>query len=49
LRQIGFTSEDIGIDCENCKIIINVEGQAQEIANAVFLEKKNEEEMGAGD
>jgi S-adenosylmethionine synthetase len=26
LRQVGFTSEEEGIDCDNCKIIVNVQG-----------------------
>jgi S-adenosylmethionine synthetase len=26
LREIGFTSEERGIDCDTCQIIINVQG-----------------------
>ena len=26
LREVGFTSESKGIDCDNCQIIINVQG-----------------------
>jgi S-adenosylmethionine synthetase len=26
LREVGFTSEEIGIDCDNCQVIINVQG-----------------------
>ena len=48
LKQIGFTSDDQGIDCDNCQVIINVHGQSSEIAQGVHLDK-NEEDMGAGD
>lgn len=48
LRQIGFVSEDHGIDCDNCQVIINVHGQSAEIANSVH-EAKTEDDMGAGD
>lgn len=48
LREIGFISEEVGIDCDNCKIIINVQGQSSEIADAVHTQK-TDEDMGAGD
>jgi len=48
LRQIGFLSDDHGIDCDNCQVIINVQGQSAEIANSVHVQK-SEEDMGAGD
>jgi len=48
LKQIGFTSDDHGIDCDKCQVIINVHGQSSEIAQGVWEDKK-EEDMGAGD
>lgn len=48
LREVGFTSEEVGIDCDNCKVIVNVQGQSAEIANAVHT-AKDEADMGAGD
>jgi S-adenosylmethionine synthetase len=48
LRGVGFISEETGIDCDNCQVIINVQGQSSEIANAVHT-NKNEDDMGAGD
>ena len=48
LREVGFTSEDNGIDCDNCQVIVNVQGQSTEIADCVHVNKA-EEDMGAGD
>lgn len=48
LRDIGFHSDDHGIDCDCCQIIKNVHGQSKEIADSVHTEK-TEEDMGAGD
>jgi len=48
LRQIGFVSDEHGIDCDNCQVIVNVHGQAKEIADSVHTQKA-EDDMGAGD
>ena len=48
LREVGFVSEEVGIDCDNCQVIINVEKQSSEIADAVHTNKADED-MGAGD
>ena len=48
LKEVGFVSNEVGIDCDNCQVIINVHGQSSEIANAVHVEKAMED-MGAGD
>jgi S-adenosylmethionine synthetase len=48
LKDIGFVSDEHGIDCENCQVIINVHSQSKEIANTVH-ENKDEKDMGAGD
>jgi S-adenosylmethionine synthetase len=47
-KEIGFTSEDVGLDCDNCQVIINVQAQDANIANAVHG-NKDEYDMGAGD
>ena len=44
LRDIGYTSKDIGIDCNNCKIITSIHEQSPDIARGVV-----QEEQGAGD
>ena len=47
-KEVGFTSEDIGLDCDNCNIITNIEAQDHNIAMAVH-KTKSQEDMGAGD
>jgi S-adenosylmethionine synthetase len=47
-REVGFTSEDMGLDCDNCQVIINVHAQDANIAAAVHG-TKDEMDMGAGD
>ena len=46
-KEVGFTSADVGLDADNCEVIINVPDQSEEIAQAVHVDK--EEDMGAGD
>ena len=46
-REVGFTSEDRGLDADNMQVIINVPDQSEEIAQAVHVDK--EEDLGAGD
>jgi S-adenosylmethionine synthetase len=45
-REVGFTSEEVGLDADTMQVIINVPDQSQEIAMAVH---ENKEDMGAGD
>jgi S-adenosylmethionine synthetase len=47
-KEVGFTSEDMGLDCDNCQVIINVHAQDANIAAAVHG-TKDEMDMGAGD
>ena len=49
-RAIGFTSDDVGLDADNCKVLVNIEQQSPDIAQGVHghLTKKPEE-IGAGD
>jgi len=41
-------SNDIGLDCKEMNVIINVERQSPEIAQSVHA-KKFDEDLGAGD
>lgn len=34
-KEVGFTSEDMGLDCNTCKVIVNVQPQDANIAAAV--------------
>ncbi|CAH1453244.1 unnamed protein product [Lactuca virosa] len=49
-REIGFVSDDVGLDADNCKVLVNIEQQSPDIAQGVHghLTKKPEE-IGAGD
>ncbi|KAK1387403.1 S-adenosylmethionine synthase [Heracleum sosnowskyi] len=49
-RKIGFVSDDVGLDADNCKVLVNIEQQSPDIAQGVHghLTKKPEE-IGAGD
>lgn len=46
--EVGFTSEDVGLDAKTCKVILNIHSQDANIAQAVHGDKA-EEDMGAGD
>ena len=48
-REVGFTGNDIGLDCETMSVVINVHGQDKNIAAGVHDSGKNEDDMGAGD
>jgi S-adenosylmethionine synthetase len=47
-REVGFTHEDIGLNCDTMNVIVNVTAQSPEIAKSVH-EDKHEEDLGAGD
>ncbi|KAL4355050.1 hypothetical protein GQ457_06G025800 [Hibiscus cannabinus] len=49
-RGIGFTSADVGLDADNCKVLVNIEQQSPDIAQGVHGHlTKRPEEIGAGD
>ncbi|GBG91583.1 hypothetical protein CBR_g52619 [Chara braunii] len=49
-RDAGFTSEEVGLNCDTCQVIVNVEEQSPEIAWSVHgMGTKETEEIGAGD
>ncbi|CAG9335407.1 unnamed protein product [Blepharisma stoltei] len=48
LRQIGYDSDEKGIDCNNCEVKVVLEQQDSEIADAVHRNKAIED-IGAGD
>ena len=47
-KEVGFVSEDIGLDADKMNVIINVASQSPEIAQSVH-NKKFDETLGAGD
>jgi len=49
-REIGFISKDVGLDAENCKVVVHIEEQSPDIGQGVHgLGTKTLEQIGAGD
>jgi S-adenosylmethionine synthetase len=49
-RNIGFTSEDVGLDADTCKVLMHIEAQSPDIGQGVHgMGTKTLEEIGAGD
>ncbi|KAG2326075.1 hypothetical protein Bca52824_008803 [Brassica carinata] len=49
-RAIGFVSADVGLDADNCIVLVNIEEQSPDIAQGVHGHfTKRPEEIGAGD
>ncbi|GFZ19356.1 S-adenosylmethionine synthetase family protein [Actinidia rufa] len=49
-RTIGFVSDDVGLDADHCKVLVNIEQQSPDIAQGVHGHlTKRPEDIGAGD
>jgi len=48
IKEVGYDSLEKGADYKNCTIVVHIEQQSPEIAEAVYINKK-EEDVGAGD
>lgn len=48
IKEIGYDSNDVGMDYKNATIIVAIDKQSPDIAQGVHL-NKSEEEVGAGD
>lgn len=49
-KEIGFVSEDVGLDADNCKVLVHIEEQSPDIGQGVHgMGTKTLEEVGAGD
>jgi S-adenosylmethionine synthetase len=50
VREIGFTSDDVGLDADKCKVLVHIEEQSPDIGQGVHgMGTKSLEEIGAGD
>ena len=49
MRNIGYTSEESGIDADNCIILTNINVQSPDIAQGVNRDTNGEEIIGGGD
>ena len=47
-NQVGYNRVEVGLDCHTMNVIVNVQAQSSEIANAVHT-NKDEKDFGAGD
>lgn len=48
IKEVGYTSNDIGMDYKTATIIVAIDRQSPDIAQGVHLNKKDED-IGAGD
>ncbi|MCB9661652.1 MAG: methionine adenosyltransferase [Sandaracinaceae bacterium] len=49
IREIGYTSSDIGFDADTCAVLCAVEQQSPDISQGVDVGKGLDKEQGAGD
>lgn len=49
-REVGFVSDDVGLDGDKCKVLVHIEEQSPEIGASVHgMNTKALEDIGAGD
>jgi S-adenosylmethionine synthetase len=50
VREIGFTSDEVGLDCDKMKVLVHIAEQSNEIGESVHgMDTKALEQIGAGD
>ncbi|KAH7834435.1 hypothetical protein Vadar_015964 [Vaccinium darrowii] len=49
-RDVGYVSDDVGLDADRCKVLLNIEQQSPDIAQGIHGHlTKHPEKIGAGD
>jgi S-adenosylmethionine synthetase len=49
IRDVGYTSDDMGINADTCAVMISIDKQSPDIAQGVDEDNKSGKEIGAGD
>lgn len=49
VREVGYTSDDMGFDADTCEVMVRIDQQSADIAQGVDENAKAGKEIGAGD
>lgn len=49
IREVGYTSEDMGFDADSCEVMVRIDQQSPDIAQGVDENSSAGKEIGAGD
>ena len=49
IRDVGYTSEDLGISADSCAVMISIDRQSPDIAQGVNNDEARSKDIGAGD
>lgn len=49
IREVGYTSADIGIGADTCEVIVRIDPQSPDIAQGVDANSESGKDVGAGD
>ena len=49
MKDVGYTSADVGIGCDSCEVIVRIDPQSPDIAQGVDENSESGKETGAGD
>ncbi len=49
IREVGYTDDEMGINCDTCAVMISIDKQSPDIAQGVNEDDSKGKEIGAGD
>ncbi len=49
IREVGYTSEDLGISADTCAVMVSIDKQSPDIAMGVNNDESRQKDIGAGD